>query len=44
VIEDGEYAIYAEDKAIEKGKYIVIWKLDKGKWKIYRSIWNTDSK
>jgi len=44
VIEEGNYEIYSGNKTVEKGKYIVIWKLDGDKWKIYRSIWNKDSK
>jgi ketosteroid isomerase-like protein len=45
VIEEGKYEIdTAASKPMEKGKYIAIWKLDNGKWKIYRSIWNSDSK
>lgn len=45
VIEEGTYEIDGQgDKVMEKGKYIVIWKQAAGKWKIYRSIWNTDTK
>jgi ketosteroid isomerase-like protein len=43
VIEEGRYEVDSSgNKAMEKGKYIVIWRQDKGRWKIYRSIWNTD--
>jgi ketosteroid isomerase-like protein len=43
VIEEGKYELdTGNNKLMEKGKYIVIWKLDKDRWKIYRSIWNTD--
>lgn len=43
VAETGTYEIFA-DKAmsIDKGKYIVIWKEENGKWKMHRDIWNTD--
>ncbi len=45
VIEEGNYEVDSSgNKVMEKGKYIVIWKQEKGKWKIYRSIWNTDPK
>jgi ketosteroid isomerase-like protein len=44
VVEEGTYQVYTGAKTLEKGKYIVIWKPEGGKWKIYRSIWNRDSK
>jgi uncharacterized protein (TIGR02246 family) len=31
----------AEEQVIDKGKYIVIWKLDEGKWKLHRDIFNS---
>lgn len=31
----------AENKTLDKGKYITVWKKDNGSWKIYRDIWNT---
>ena len=31
----------ADNKTMDKGKYITVWKNDKGSWKIYRDIWNT---
>jgi len=44
VIEEGRYEIDGQGKVMQKGKYIVIWKQDHGKWKIFRSIWNKDAK
>lgn len=45
VIEEGKYEVDGSgNKVMEKGKYIVIWKQYQGKWKIFRSIWNTDAK
>ena len=26
----------------DKGKFIALWKMEDGKWKLYREIWNTD--
>ena len=31
----------AENKTLDKGKYITVWKKENGTWKIYRDIWNT---
>ena len=43
VIETGTYDMQVEGgKSIDKGKYIVIWKQEDGKWKMYRDIWNSD--
>ena len=43
-IEMGRYTLFADQKLeIDHGKYIVIWKLIKGDWKLHRDIWNTKS-
>lgn len=43
VAETGTYEILADKgMSIDKGKYIVIWKEENGKWKMHRDIWNTD--
>jgi ketosteroid isomerase-like protein len=44
VIETGAYEIFG-DKGVsfEKGKFIVIWKEENGKWKMHRDIWNSDA-
>ena len=40
--ETGRYEIYAaENKMLDKGKYVVVWKPVDGGWKMYRDIWNT---
>lgn len=40
--ETGTYEmIGAENKTVDKGKYITVWKKDNDSWKIYRDIWNT---
>lgn len=43
VVETGTYEILG-DKGVsfDKGKFIVIWKEENGKWKMHRDIWNTD--
>jgi ketosteroid isomerase-like protein len=42
--ETGKYTLYsADDKPIDSGKYIVVWKKEKGGWMLYRDIWNTSA-
>lgn len=41
--EVGTYKIKGSDnKKLDQGKYIVLWKQESGNWKIYRAMWNTD--
>ena len=41
-IELGRYTLFANgDQLLDRGKYIVIWKLIKGEWKLHRDIWNS---
>lgn len=43
-IETGNYEVQMEGgKAIENGKFIVIWKQENGAWKMYQDIWNSDA-
>lgn len=30
-------------EVVDTGKYIVLWKLEKGKWRLYRDIWNSNT-
>jgi ketosteroid isomerase-like protein len=42
VIELGRYTLFGDgNQVLDRGKYIVIWKLIKGEWKLHRDIWNT---
>jgi ketosteroid isomerase-like protein len=43
VVETGSYTVLG-DKGVQldKGKYMVMWKEENGKWKMHRDIWNTD--
>lgn len=44
VIETGNYEVLgAQGMSFEKGKFIVIWKEENGKWKMHRDIWNSDA-
>lgn len=43
VAETGNYEMFgADNKSLDKGKYIVVWKKEDGKWKIYRDIFNSN--
>ena len=44
VVETGKYEMFVDDKvSAEKGKFIVVWKEENGKWKMHRDIWNADA-
>ena len=43
VTEVGTYEMGDGNKTIDKGKYIVVWKKDGDKWKLFRDIWNSDN-
>ena len=41
--EEGTYSLSMSDgKEADHGKYIVLWKMEDGKWKLFRDIFNTD--
>lgn len=43
-VEEGKYALYVEgDHVVDQGKYMVTWKKEEGKWKVYRDIWNANA-
>ena len=43
ITEEGVFEIKAKDgKQLDKGKYIVVWKKEDGKWKLHRDLSNTD--
>ena len=40
--EVGKYTLFTEGEQVaDSGKYIVIWKMMDGQWKLHRDIWNT---
>jgi ketosteroid isomerase-like protein len=43
VVETGNYDMGDGTKSLGKGNYIVIWKKEGDKWKMYRDIWNSSS-
>ncbi len=41
-IEVGRYKLFVDDGSVaDAGKYIVIWKNERGVWKLHRDIWTT---
>lgn len=41
--EVGSYAMKLKDGTVaDRGKYVVVWMKEDGKWKLHRDIWNTD--
>ena|SRR5690349_7814943 len=41
-IEVGEYELGGQDgQSLDRGKYIVVWKKEKGNWRLDKDIWNT---
>jgi ketosteroid isomerase-like protein len=41
--EEGEATIYVKDAKVGEEKYIVLWKQEEGKWKIFRDITNSNT-
>lgn len=42
LIDEGTYYLrYGKDNAIDKGKYINVWKKEDGDWKLFSNMWNT---
>lgn len=44
VTEEGVFTMSDKDgKEFDKGKYLVVWKMEDGKWKLFRDLWNSDN-
>ncbi len=43
ISEEGAVSLYVGEDQVYQGKYIVLWKKDDGKWKLFRDIFNSDS-
>lgn len=42
LIDEGTYYLrYGKDNAIDKGKYLNVWKKEDGDWKMFSNMWNT---
>jgi len=43
VSEEGTYSLTDKSgKELDHGKYIVLWKMEDSKWKLFRDCWNSD--
>ena len=43
LVEEGEYTFIDEnEKLLDKGKYIVLWRIENGKWKLHLDCYNSD--
>lgn len=44
VAETGTYEMFGDKNiSLDKGKFIVVWKQEGGKWKMSRDVWNSDA-
>ncbi|RTE55446.1 DUF4440 domain-containing protein [Arenibacter aquaticus] len=41
--EEGEVTVYVNDDTVAEEKYIILWKKEDGKWKLFRDIANSNS-
>jgi ketosteroid isomerase-like protein len=41
-IEGGRYTLEGEAGTLDRGKYVVIWREEKGEWRLHRDIWNSN--
>ncbi len=42
IAEEGELTLYVKNDAVADEKYIVLWKKEDGKWKLFRDIFNSN--
>jgi ketosteroid isomerase-like protein len=43
IAEEGEITLFAGEDTVSVNKYIVLWKKEDGKWKLFRDIFNSNS-
>lgn len=43
VVETGTFDMTDGTKTVDTGKYMVVWKMENGEWKLWRDIWNSDN-
>ncbi len=42
LVEEGEVTVFVGDNAVAEEKYIILWKKEDGKWKLFRDIANSN--
>lgn len=42
IAEEGELTLFVGDDVVAEEKYIVLWKKEDGKWKLFRDIFNSN--
>jgi ketosteroid isomerase-like protein len=42
ITEEGEVSLFVNGDEVYQGKYMVLWKKDDGKWKLFRDIFNSN--
>ncbi|MDX1542951.1 MAG: DUF4440 domain-containing protein [Christiangramia sp.] len=42
VTEEGEVSLYKDGVEVDRGKYLVLWKKEDGKWHLFRDIFNSN--
>ena len=42
IAEEGELTLFVGEEAVAEGKYIVLWKKEDGRWKLFRDIFNSN--
>ena len=42
IAEEGELTLYVKNDAVAEEKYVVLWKKEDGKWKLFRDIFNSN--
>jgi len=40
--EEGEVSLFVDEEEVYQGKYMVLWKKEDGKWKLFRDIFNSN--
>ena len=42
ITEEGELSLFVGEDEVDRGKYIILWKKENGKWHLFRDIFNSN--